>query len=164
MIDQNFQSLPGGPFINVVGQTGTGNTFLSDNQPTAEWQATFSTTYNHGPLSVTGQMRYVSDGVMDYLGVVPPDVPATGTNQRLISVNHVPSYQVFALTGSYLFEDVGPMKSLQVWAAVDNLFDKEPPIAPGGGAFGPANGTGGTNPVFFDTLGRSFKVGLRTAF
>jgi outer membrane receptor protein involved in Fe transport len=107
-------------------------------------------------------MRYVSDGVMDYLGVVPPDV-ATG-NQHLISDNHVPSYQVFTLAGSYMFENVGPMKSLQVWASVDNLFDKEPPVAVGGGAFGAANGTGGTNPIFFDTVGRSFKVGLRTAF
>ena len=162
MIDQNFQSVPGGPFINVVGQTGTANSFLSDNQPTANFQATFSTTYNHGPISVTGQMRYVSDGVMDYLGVVPPATPTS--NQHLISDNHVPSYQVFALSGSYMFEHVGPVKSLQVWAAVDNLFDKDPPVAVGGGAFGAANGTGGTNPIFFDTVGRSFKLGVRTAF
>jgi iron complex outermembrane recepter protein len=164
MIDQNFQSLPGGPFVNVVGQTGTGNSFLSDNQPTAEWQATLSATFNQGPLSVTGNVRYVSDGVMDYLGVVPPDVPAPGSNQRTLSTNSVPSYQVFGLTSSYMFENVGPMKSLQVWAAVDNLFDKEPPTAVGGGAFGASNANGGTNAIFFDTLGRSFKLGLRTSF
>ncbi len=76
MIDQKFQSVPGGPFINVVGQTGTGNSFLSDNQPTAEWQGTLSATYNQGPVSVTGQMRYVSDGIMDYLGALPGETCA----------------------------------------------------------------------------------------
>jgi hypothetical protein len=162
MIEQNFQSVPGGPFVNVVGQTGTSNSFLSDNQPTAEWQATFSTTFNHGPMSVTGQVRYVSDGKIDYLGVLPGQtVPVGG---RVESIDHVPSYQVFALTGSYMFENVGPMKTLQVWGAVDNLFDKDPPIAVGGGVFGPSNVNGGTNAIFFDTMGRSFKVGLRTSF
>jgi outer membrane receptor protein involved in Fe transport len=162
MMDQNFQNVPGGPFINVVGQTGTGNSFLSDNQPTAEWQATLSATYNRGPLAVTGNVRYVSDGIMDYNGVVPPAVPGPG--QRGISVNHVPSYQVFGLTSSYTFENVGPLKTFQVWGAVDNVFDKEPPIAVGGGAFGASNANGGTNAIFFDTLGRTFKLGLRTSF
>jgi hypothetical protein len=162
MISQNFQNVPGGPFINVVGQTGTGNTFLSDNQPTAEWQATLSATYNRGPLAVTGNVRYVSDGIMDYNGVVPPAV--AGTGQRTLSVNHVPSYQVFGLTSSYTFENVGPLKTFQVWGAIDNVFDKEPPIAPGGGAFGASNANGGTNAIFFDTLGRTFKLGLRTTF
>ena len=164
MIDQDFQSLPGGPFVNVVGQTGTGNSFLSDNQPTAKWQSTLSATYNHGPWSLTGQGRYVSDGVMDYLGVVPPDTVTPGTAEHTLSDNHVPSYQVFTLAGSYVFENVGPMKTLQVWATIDNLFDKDPPIAVGGGAFGASNANGGTNAIFFDTLGRSFKLGLRTSF
>ena len=35
MMDQHFQSQPGGAFLNVVGQTGTGNNFLADNQPAA---------------------------------------------------------------------------------------------------------------------------------
>ena len=164
MIDQNFQSLPGGPFINVVGQTGTGNTFLSDNQPTAEWQGTFSTTYLRGPFSATANVRYVSDGVMDYLGVVSPQQPAQGTTQRSLSTNRVPSYQVFGLTGAYVFDDVGPMKTVRLWATVDNLFDKDPPIAVGGGAFGASNANGGTNAVFFDTLGRQFKIGINTTF
>jgi len=162
MMKQEFQNIPGGPFIDVVGQTGTANSFLSDNQPTADWQATFSTTYNRGPFSATGTMRYVSSGVMDYLGVVPPATP--DATQHGLSVNHVPSYEVFGLTGSYTFDNIGPLKTMQVWAAVDNVFDKEPPVAVGGGAFGPSNANGGTNAIFFDTLGRTFKLGLRTSF
>jgi len=161
MIKQEFQNVPGGPFINVVGQTGTGNSFLSDNQPTADWQATLSTTYNQGPFSVTGNARYVSSGVMDYLGTTSA---TTDPTLHTLSDNHVPSYAVFGLTSSYTFENVGPLKTMQVWAAVDNVFDKEPPVAVGGGAFGASNANGGTNAIFFDTLGRTFKLGLRTSF
>jgi iron complex outermembrane recepter protein len=173
MIDQLFQNTPGGAFINVVGQTGTGNNFLADNQPAAEWLANLSATWTRGPLSVTGQVRYVADGIMDFNGITPNDprfaAIAAGTatvplGQRTISDNFVESYEVFALSGSYRWEGFGPLESVQIFGLVDNLFDKEPPIAPGGGAFGPANANGGTNPIFFDTQGRTFRLGVRTTF
>jgi iron complex outermembrane receptor protein len=163
MIDQKFKSLATDPYTNVVGQTGTGNSFLSDNQPTAKWNANLSATWTHGPLALTGQARFVSAGEMDYNGITS-GTPAAGTQQRLLSDNHVPSYQVFALAGNYTFDNVGPLRTLQVWALIDNLFDRDPPVAVGGGAFGPSNNYGGTNPVFFDTLGRTFKLGIRTQF
>jgi outer membrane receptor protein involved in Fe transport len=162
MIDQRFQSSPGNPVINVVGQTGTGNSFLSDNQPTSKWIANLSATWNHGPISVTGQGRYVSDGVMDYLGAVPPATPPPGG--RTLSDNHVPSYQVFSLSGSYMFSNLGPLNSFQVFGVVDNVLDKTPPTAVGGGPFGPSNTNGGTNAVFFDTQGRTYRLGVRTTF
>jgi outer membrane receptor protein involved in Fe transport len=99
---------------------------------------------------------------MDYLGAVPPAVPPAGG--RTLSDNDVPSYQVFSLSGSYMFSDMGPLKSLQIFGVVDNVFDKVPPTAVGGGAFGPSNTNGGTNAVFFDTQGRTYRLGLRTTF
>ena len=81
-----------------------------------------------------------------------------------VSDNRVPSYTVFGLSGSYRFENLGPLSSLQMFAAVDNVFDKDPPVAVGGGAFGPSNTNGGTNAVFFDTLGRAFRLGVRSTF
>lgn len=166
MLDQNFQPNPAQPFVKIVGQTGTGNSFLSDNQPTADWVANLTATFNRGPLSVTGNVRYVSDGVMDYFGITPddPDYASPPPGFRTLSANRVPSYAVVGLSGSYRFDDVGPIASLQLFASIDNVFDKEPPIAVGGGAFGPSNANGGTNAVFFDTLGRAFRVGIRTRF
>jgi iron complex outermembrane receptor protein len=43
---------------------------------------------------------------------------------------------------------------------VNNVFDRDPPIAPGSGA----NANGGTNAIYFDTLGRVFQIGVRTNF
>jgi outer membrane receptor protein involved in Fe transport len=82
----------------------------------------------------------------------------------VLDVNRVPSYQVFTLSSSYEFGNIGPMKTLQVYGVIDNVLNKDPPIAVGGGAFGASNANGGTNAIFFDTLGRTFKVGLRTSF
>jgi outer membrane receptor protein involved in Fe transport len=162
MTEQKFQPTPGQPFVDVVGQTGTSNSFLSDYQPTADWIANFATTYSRNRASITGQVRYVSAGVMNYYGITPGDPGYATAALPLVTMsnNEVPAYSVFNLTGSYDFKLKG--STLQLFAAVDNVFDKNPPIAAGSGFGGNANG--GANPVFFDTLGRAFRVGLRATF
>jgi iron complex outermembrane receptor protein len=162
MLQQEFQPTPGQPFVDIVGQTGTSNSFLSDNQPTADWLSTLWTTYNRGPINVTGQVRYVSSGIMNYYGITPEDPGYETAAPPLVtmSTNSVPSYTLFTLSGSYTFETRGP--DLQLYASIYNLFDKDPPVAAGSGFGGNANG--GTNAVFFDTLGRAYRVGLRLSF
>jgi iron complex outermembrane receptor protein len=166
MIEQNFQPTPTDPFIDVVGQTGSGNSFLADNQPAAELLATLSATWLRGPFSMTGQVRYIADGKLDYRGITPDDPAFTAVPAgfRSIESNRVPSYAILGLSGSYKFEEMGPLSSLDVFLAIDNLLDKEPPFAAGGGAFGPSNVNGGTNTIYYDGLGRSFRLGLRTTF
>jgi outer membrane receptor protein involved in Fe transport len=174
MLTQEFQSTPRNPVVDLLGQTGTSNSFLADNQPSAKWIANLSTTYSQGRFSATGNVRYVSSGIMNYLANVPgdpgyPGVPTAADGTALpggttMSTNAVPSYAVFALSGSYSFDNLGNLRGLQVFAVIDNLFDKDPPVAAGVGNTGPVNNNGGTNAVFYDTLGRSFKIGARTTF
>lgn len=161
MTEQKFQPTPGLPFVNVVGQTGTSNSFLSDYQPTADWVANFSTTYARNKFSVTGQIRYVSSGVMDYYGNTPsdPGYPLAAPYVTM-DTNTVPSYNVLNVSGSYSFDLTGGSQ-LQLFAAIDNLTDKNPPIASGTGFGG---GNGGTNPVFYDAVGRAARIGLRVSF
>jgi outer membrane receptor protein involved in Fe transport len=172
MIDQIFAANANSPSVNIVGQTGTSNSFLSDNQPTAKWTGSLTGTYAQGPWAFTGQMRFVSSGIMDYNapnGVVVSNV-GTGAGSVAAApvyrynVTSVPSYEVFSLSGQYTFSNLGALSSLQLFGVVDNLFDKRPPFASGAGAFGIANGNGGTNPIFFDALGRMYRVGLRMNF
>jgi outer membrane receptor protein involved in Fe transport len=162
MTEQLFQPVPGQPFVNVVGQTGTSNSFLSDYQPTADWVANFATTYSRNRATVTGQVRWVSSGVMNYYGITPGDPGYATAALPLVTMsdNGVPAYSVFNLAGSYDFKIKG--STLQFFAAVNNVFDKNPPVAAGAGFGG--NGNGGTNPVFFDALGRSYRVGIRATF
>jgi outer membrane receptor protein involved in Fe transport len=58
------------------------------------------------------------------------------------------------LSGSYDFA-IGET-NLNVFGTVNNLFDKDPPLS--------GVGVGGTSSVFYDTLGRSYRVGLRATF
>ena len=113
-------------------------------------------------LTITGQVRYVSSGIMNYYGITPGEPGFATALPPLVTMNtnSVPSYSIFNLAGSYDFKIRG--STLQFFAAVDNVFDKTPPVAAGTGLGG--NGNGGTNPVFFDTLGRSYRIGLRASF
>ena len=106
MTEQKFQPTPGQPFVDVVGQTGTSNSFLSDYQPTADWIANFATTYSRNRASITGQVRYVSAGVMNYYGITPGDPGYATAALPLVTMsnNEVPAYSVFNLTGSYDFK------------------------------------------------------------
>ncbi len=123
MMRQVFQNNPRTAPINVVGQTGTANTFLADNQPQPKWTGSLTGTYAQGPQAVTGQVRFVSHGITDYND---PD----GLNY---SDSRVPSYQVFTLSGTYNLKNIAAVDTLQLFAVVDNLF--------GGGGGGGGGGT-----------------------
>jgi outer membrane receptor protein involved in Fe transport len=159
MFDQKFSPVPGQAPVNIVGQTGTANSFLNDNNPSAKWNANFSTTYVKGSFSTSLNAHYVGKGKKNYLGVDPGDgafyITAPSNYVRLED-NSVPDYLVFGLNANYGFSDVFGAKTIDLWANVSNLFDKDPPLIGGG--------TGGTQPIFFDTLGRYYKVGFRAAF
>ncbi len=155
---------------SILGQTGTGNNFLPDYTPDAKWRGTLMVTWSQGPLSITPSMNYVSHGVMDYLGVTPSDPmyaaalkdPTLGLHP--MSYNYVPSYFLFNLNGTYSFANVPSLKGLQLFVQVNNVFNKTPPFTGGATGFGPSNAYGGTNPIFFDTLGLAYRVGFRLTF
>jgi iron complex outermembrane receptor protein len=69
----------------------------------------------------------------------------------------VDSRLYFTRSGSYNFRQSDNSNQLQLFWAVNNILDEDPPVAPGGNAFP-------TNPVYFDTIGRRIRVGLRVQF
>ncbi len=110
-------------------------------------------------------MRYISAGTFNSRAVAPGDAGYPngfilgGTS---LDQNHVPSYQLFTLSGTYTFDNVFHTEELQVFGVIANVFDKDPPIAVGTGTS--ANGSGGTNPIYFDTMGRAYRLGVRVTF
>jgi iron complex outermembrane recepter protein len=161
---------------NILGQTGSGNGFLNDYTPNARWKGTLMTTWTKGSVAITPSMNFVSSGKMDYLGVTPAQGQlyqevVTGTlpkdlqayGYHAMQSNYVPSYFLFNLNGTYSFRE-GPANGLQLFAQVNNVFNKQPPFTGGASAFGPSNSYGGTNPIFFDALGLAYRVGFRYNF
>ena len=143
------------PVYDYAGQSGPTAAFGNFNT-SPNWQANAFLTYANGPFSTTLQFRYVGPG--KYLviepnsnlpAIAPGDAGYSSTLPNSINDNHVDSALYVNLSAQY---DI--TQSLQVFGVIDNLFDKAPPIAPGGNGYS-------TNPVYFDTLGTVWKIGLR---
>jgi outer membrane receptor protein involved in Fe transport len=142
---------------NYAGQSGPTAAFGSFNTA-PKWQGNAFVTYNQGPFTGTVQARYVGPG--RYLTLTPaggppidpsdPDYDTTDPNS--ITDNSVNDAIYINLAGSFDITD-----EIQVFGSLNNVFDKDPATAPGGNGFP-------TNPVYFDTYGRTFRVGARVKF
>ena len=147
----------GGNIYNYAGQSGPTAAFGGFNT-SPKWQANAFLTYSTGPFSGTVQVRYVGSGRFTTtspsggLAVAPGDAGYATTNVNSINENSVPSAWYVNLHASY---DV--TKNFTLFSNIDNLFNKAPPVAPGGNGYP-------TNPVYFDTYGMSWKVGMRARF
>ena len=104
------------------------------------------------------QARYVGPGrfmVLTAAGgppIDPSDPDYDTADPNSISDNSVKDAIYINLAASF---DV--TEQIQMFASLNNVFDRDPPIAPGGNGFP-------TNPVYFDTYGRTFRVGARVKF
>lgn len=153
LYDQLFDAGLGQAPTNYAGQSGPTAAFGSFNTG-PKWQGNAFVSYNQGPFTGTVQARYVGSG--RYLTVIngetpidPSDPGYDTTLSNSISDNSVSSAVYFNLAASF---DI--TKEIQLFGSLNNVFDKDPAIAPGGNGFP-------TNPVYFDTYGRTFRVGAR---
>jgi outer membrane receptor protein involved in Fe transport len=136
--------------VDRAGQTGNiAATALPD------WLLRASVSWTAGPASVTLQARYIDSGVLDATRLDPTDSGYAPTVLNSTNDNHVASATYVNLFGSYDFSLAGAT-SLQLFASVSNLFDKEPPFAP--------ELQYPTNPTYFDQIGRTYRAGVRVKF
>jgi iron complex outermembrane receptor protein len=160
MLQQQAPVLGAG-FVNyqaeLAGQTGGDSGFLSDVAPAADWTGTLALTYMTGPFTGTLQTRYVAPGLMDQQN--PKTGPDDPDYNPLVSYsasdNTTSSYMLFNLNGSYDLKAFG-MERFQVFGSINNLLDKDPQFSSGS--------VGGVNAINYDTLGRTYRVGVRLKF
>jgi hypothetical protein len=152
-IDNGLGSAP----VDYAGQTGPTAAFGGFNT-SPRWQSNFFMTYGNGPFSGTLQVRYIGRGTFESITLFGGTPKAPGqpgyatTDPNSINNNSVASATYLNPSGSY---DVGA--HLSVFATINNLLNKSPPVAPGGNGYP-------TNPVYFDTYGLTWKLGLRARF
>jgi outer membrane receptor protein involved in Fe transport len=143
--------------VDYAGQSGPTAAFGGFNT-TPKWQSNFFVTYGNGPLTTTLQVRYVGKGTFEAITamggapVAPGEPGYSTTNPNSINNNSVASATYLNLSGSYEFGD-----HVAIFAAINNLLNKNPPVAPGGNGYP-------TNPVYFDTYGLTWKLGVRAKF
>ena len=136
--------------IDRAGQTGS---LLSSGVP--DWLLTSYVTYARQPFSVTLQGRFIDKGVVDATRIDPSDAGYAPTLLNSTNDNHVASAFYANLFGSVDVPMFGD-QTLQFFAVINNLFDKEPPFAP--------EGQYPTNPTYFDQIGRTYRLGARISF
>lgn len=131
--DKRVTSTPGGTTIDTAGQVaGAG---------TPHWRSSTTIGYSNGPLNLRALFNYVGEGTIDNT-FGPLD----------ISDNQYPAYVYVDLSAQYDLTE-----RLQLYAKVENLLDKDPPIIPNNTIV--IASTSAAN--FYDLLGRTYAVGVR---
>lgn len=128
-----------GNTIDSAGETG--------DSSLPEWQAVLNVAYSRGPFRLSVNERYIGSGARDLTEIAGID----------IDDNNVDAAWYTNLRMAYDVDTLGA--SMEVFANVENLFDRDPPLAPGGFSF--FSGAAHTNANLFDTLGRRFTIGVR---
>jgi iron complex outermembrane receptor protein len=143
--------------VNYAGQSGPTGAFGGFNT-SPRWQSNFFATYANGPFSGTVQVRWIGPGTFEAvdaaggLAIAPGDPGYTTTNVNSINNNSVASATYLNLSGSYDLSS-----HFTVFATIDNVLNRSPPVAPGGNGYP-------TNPVYFDTYGMTWRLGVKASF
>lgn len=139
----------------------TGNNVSGGGAGMPQWQLNSLVTYSQGPASVTLETRFIDSGKFDatLIGPDDPRYDAALANPALrsftINRNEVASAVYFNLGATYKFSGFRD-SGMEVFAGVQNLLDRDPPVAP--------SNQGSGNLVLFDALGRSYRLGVRANF
>jgi outer membrane receptor protein involved in Fe transport len=139
-----------GDVVDRAGQTGN-----SAGLAAPKWTLNGFVTFSVPRAMLTVQGRYIDKGVYDAQRIGPGQAGYATTLINSISDNSVASRFYVNLSGSY---HVGPDKThgFELFGAINNLFNKAPPAAPETQFY--------TNPVYFDTIGRYYRMGVRARF
>jgi len=160
MIEQEAPILRAG-FVSgqaqLAGQTGGDSGFLSDVAPAPDWSGNVALTYMQGPFSGTVQTRYVGGGHMDLQNpkTGPDDPDYDPTLSYSVNDNTTGSYFLFNLNASYDLP-IASFERVQLFGNISNLLDRDPPFSTGAVA--------GVNAINYDTMGRTYRVGVRMKF
>jgi outer membrane receptor protein involved in Fe transport len=157
------QADPNAPERDYAGQSGPVGDG-GDFNPAPPWVWNAFVGYDIGGFNATVSYRRFTKGIYRIDRIGPEDDGYDPLLADSINTNRVEGASYFDLAMSYEvpFGDENSDRSIEVFGAITNLFDKDPPIAPGGG--GGAGSNYPTNPVYFDTFGSRFRAGVRVRY
>ncbi len=136
----------GGNTVERAGQTGIE---LLGTPGLPRYSVNLLTTYAQGPAAVSLQTRFISSGIFDPELKGPDSASYDPSAANSIDRNYVTSAWYADVSAKYnVFSS--DRKSVQIYGAIDNLFNREPPFLP---SF--------HNAILFDNIGRYFTVGVR---
>jgi outer membrane receptor protein involved in Fe transport len=162
--DLGLGSVPGSLSVNyLINYLDSFQTQASPGAPFLEYVGTVASTLG----SLSGQYRWRSFMTIGYLlptvnaqltwRHLPSAEDGSVVTNPLTTIRGLPSYDIFSLSAGWEVSD-----TLSIRGGVDNLFDKQPPVA---GANPPiTNNASSTYPNYYDVLGRRYYLGLKVRF
>lgn len=148
-VDTLKTSLPDGSrqeFAGVTGNSGSVTTIFG----VPRWRADTVMTYERPTWGVTVQTRYIPRGILNRNWVGPQDPGYTPYLINSVSNNRIGSRFYVNLNAKVkLFGEDG--HKVELFGGINNLFDRDPPPN--------LRYTG--NGLYFDSVGRAYKIGLR---
>lgn len=131
--------------VDRAGQTG----YRGGATPgVPDWIVDGNVLWSVGAFQFGVHGHFIPKGKFDVLLVGPEDPGYSITLPNSVNTNRVNGRAIFDLSASAKITD-----KLEIFGVVNNVFDKDPPLA--------FSSQGGTNHVWFDTVGRYFKAGIR---
>lgn len=131
--------------VNRAGQTGVP---VSAIPGIPDWTFDGTITWDLDPFSLTFHGRYIAEGKYDVTLIGPDDPDYDISLRNSINDNIVSDYFIANLSARFNVNE-----NFQFFGAVNNLFNRTPPLAPGSQGY--------TNAVLFDQVMRTFRFGVR---
>lgn len=135
--------------IDLTNWTGNPGT-VTNIRGVPNYRLTSYLTYSNDTIAMTLSSRYIPKARLDNTKIGPEDAGYSPDLANSITTNRISSRFYLDLSGSYKFKIDGGTEA-ELYGLVTNLLDKSPPATLR--IYG--------NPLYFDPIGRSFKVGLR---
>jgi outer membrane receptor protein involved in Fe transport len=129
-----------------------GNNVSGGGAGLPHWQLNSFVTWQQGNLSVSAETRYIQSGLFDSTLIGPEQAGYNVDLANSINTNHVDGRIYVNLGARYRLGQIADGK-LEVFGAIQNLFDRDPPVAP--------SNQGATNQLLFDPIGRLYRFGVR---
>ncbi|MDO8899782.1 MAG: TonB-dependent receptor [Phenylobacterium sp.] len=139
----------------------------SNISATPDWVYRITAAYNLDPISLNLTARGVSDGVISNAYTECTSAcPTLSAPYYTINDNSIEGALYFDASATYAFDLGQSGASGEAYISIKNLFNNDPPLTANPNALGAENTVGylQTNRSLYDTLGRTFRVGLRLAF
>lgn len=141
-----------GTTIDYAGQSGPVTAF-GDFNTAPKITSQVYLTWRSDAFTAVLSGRYIGKGRYNATYTGPDEAGYDATELGSINDNSVDDRFYTGLAMTYRL-GLGADRNVEVFGTVDNLFNVDPPVAPGGNGYP-------TNPVYFDTAGRSFRAGVR---
>ncbi len=156
------QANPAADPLDYAGQSGP-VADGGDFNPSPPWVWNAFLAYDNGGFNVTASWRHLSKGIYRIDRIGPEDPGYAPTLEDSITTNRVDAVSYYGLAMSYQIPVGGAGdRYVELFGSINNIFDTDPPVAPGGGGGGGSNYP--TNPVYFDTFGSRFRAGIRVRY